>query len=173
MTIQTVLNNTKIEGFSLADKALIEDALTELYNKSSATTTHIAQTMMDKITQQQKLSIYYSPGAFGVYVLGSFIISADLTLLHGATYITPNGKAVAITLVATLAHEMEHAINSLGEIPNYPNFSGDFAGQTVTQTNKIYQEIGIEQRLSYNGGGLSSDIIAGMNYTNGLESLFS
>ena len=164
MTIQDVFNNTTIVGFTDEDEILIRRAITDLYNISAASTTKIAMAMLDQVTAQKPLYINYFPKHFEVNRI-TLKLNIDPTELKGNTFITPNGKAVAITLVAALAHELVHSINGLDDNTFYPNLAGD----TVIRTNLIHDELGIPHRLSYGGFGLLPDVISGLELTNGVS----
>ena len=155
MTIQGVLNKTIFTGFSSADEAIIRQSMTNLYNRSAT-----ARAMLDKITLSQ-LVINFVPGKLEAW--GFFELAIDLSEISRRSYITPNGKGVTMTLDAVLAHELVHAIEGLVDNPQAPNFAGD----TVIFANKIYNEMGIPQRLSYLGAGYYYTVSNGKEYTNG------
>jgi Ca2+-binding RTX toxin-like protein len=162
MTIQDVIANTNFDpAFSSSDLGAIGAALADLYSGSQ-----LIRDMLDQVTATKKLTINFKSGKFEATAVNSFTLNIDLNALNWS-YITPNGKAVAATLVNTLAHELVHAIGGFGEgNQTYPN---NFAGDTVTQTNLIYTKLGIEHRLTYLGAGDSPDIIAGKDYTFGAQ----
>lgn len=158
--IADILARTNINGFTNADKTIIENVLKDSYAGSAK-----VRTMLDKVVSQNKtLVIDYKAGAFQAFV-SAFKLEIDLAFLTNAAYINPKGKAIKDTPTSAILHELVHAIEGLRDTPRDLNTNDD--GPTVRFVNPLYVELGIAQQLSYEGYSSNGDFTVGKQYTGG------
>ncbi len=181
MTIQNIINNSIIfedgpssnEAWDNTDVALVKAALTTLYDNSPT-----ARALLDQLMPTDvKLNIWYNPGKFEadrgfvvddtdpLNIFNAYNIYIDPSYLDNFYYITATGAAVEMNLAldAALGHELIHAIGDMSDTIISP----DFAGDTVTEANKIHAELGIPARLTYLGSEFIPNVPSNLQFTDG------
>jgi hypothetical protein len=151
--------------FSDTEVQQIKDALQTLYTGSK-----IARDLLNRFfADPSKRFLFFNNEGFGTKAgrgIDRGEISIDLSAVSTNLYITPTGRAVRDSILSTLAHEMIHTLEDLTDDLSPSNYAGD----TVTKTNPIYQELGIPLQLSYTGQGtLNVDLKEGYQYTGGQQ----
>lgn len=153
-------------AFSAADRAVIIGAIQTAYNGSPT-----ARVMFDDwIATGKSISINYAPNAANA-TLNSGNMRIDLSYISTLDMITNTGRAVEVTPLEVIIHELVHALTGRDDAPgkNAPAIGVlDYRGETVTFTNIIERELGIPERNSYRGVAETGTILTrGFEYTNG------
>lgn len=142
MTFQNVLNNTTFEGYTAAEESKIVSALQKIYS------TAYGAAMLDAwVNSGQTISFFYVQGAAAAQ-LNTGNVFLDTNFSDDKTYIAESGVAVQERLEGTIAHELVHAVKGLRD-----NWLEDdsFSGDTVTDANIIFAQMGLAEQLSYPG----------------------
>ena len=85
-------------------------------------------------------------------------------------YIDNDGTVVKSTLVGALAHELVHALTPRNDTNAYNDIgiNIDYKGETVTEANKIYKELGLPQQNAYIAQDhIGNTLTLGFQYTKG------
>ncbi len=98
---------------------------------------------------------------------GEILYDEDFDTANGNfTYLNNDGVAVDEKDVGTIAHELVHALT--GKTDNW-NGQADYSGDTVTETNKIFKELGLDEQLSYPGASSQGNLVPGQDYSDGRD----
>lgn len=126
----------------------------------------IAKKMFDDwiATAGNTIKIDFLAGNFQAYAnMGRLEI--DLAYLTNANYINNTGKAVQDTAVTAIVHELVHALTGRLDDGNYTT---NYKGATVTFSNTIYKELGLDEQNSYIAYDSTGNILTrNFQYTNG------
>ncbi|MDT8760529.1 hypothetical protein MZO42_17650 [Sphingomonas psychrotolerans] len=94
--------------------------------------------------------LYVQKGANFDDFSGGRFLNISLPYVENATYINPQGVAVKATLQSSLLHELGHLLGDWKDFPQ--NDQNDIlTSENVARVNDIYRELGIEERLLYQG----------------------
>ncbi|WP_350335316.1 calcium-binding protein [Coralliovum pocilloporae] len=160
MNFATVLSRTTFEGYTNpADIATIKAAMQDIYE------TPTGKAMIDRFLSfpSNTISFEYEANQAAAF-LNTGIVLYDVNFSRNFIYINKEGVAVQETVAGTIAHEFVHALDGLLD-----NWQGQFdhSGDTVTQANLIYKELGIDEQLSYVGGAFPNTLTVGRDYAMG------
>ncbi|SIO45953.1 von Willebrand factor type A domain-containing protein [Rhodovulum sp. ES.010] len=162
MSLADVLSATTITGFSAAEKATIEAAITSTYNNSAT-----ARTMYENwVSGGNTISVSHVAGVFQAYP-GTGRVEIDIPFISNLYYIDDNGNSVKYPFELALVHEFVHALEGL--LDNYDAPDGDYRGDTVIFTNDIHDEMGYANRNSYISANFDTVIKPSFAYTGGVE----
>jgi hypothetical protein len=158
MAFNTVAAKTTFTGFNTAQKAQLLRTLETAYNGSVT-----ARTMFDNwLNAGRTISISNVPGVFQAYA-GTGKVAIDLGYLKDLSYISDTGVPVLHSLLGALVHELGHALTNKRDSISLTDYQGD----NVRFVNKIWQELGLSQEISYIAQARSDIHRAGYQYTNG------
>lgn len=157
MTFQNIVDNTIFTGYSSADEDKIINALQKIYN------TVYGALMLDAwVNAGQTIRFIYEQNQAAASP-NNGIVWLDANFSDDKTYIAENGVAVQEKLEGTIAHELVHALK--GYTDNWAD-DDSFAGQTVTDANIIFAQMGLPEQLSYPGfSSYDQPIELGKDYT--------
>jgi Ca2+-binding RTX toxin-like protein len=177
ITLDNVFYMINFNSYSTAHQALLESAITTLYNGSAT-----AKTMLESlVTENRNLSFDYIMGNIGqtAYNDGgdpTIRIDPDWYEAPDVMYIDDKGEVTGISLTRSIAHELTHAISGLKD-PIVADFlSGGYStpaqlrGDTVDKENTIMLELGdTNNRASYYSARLfhKPDTVPTFQYSNG------
>ena len=170
MSFVDVMEKVEFIGFTgdqSGNPTVIEAALSTLYNLSYYENSELKtpwKDMLDSLVlENETLVINYEEGSFFSGV-GQYAMYLDLAHFSTLCYINTQGKAIAYSFTAGLAHELGHAI---GGMLDDPLDDENLAGENVIFTNPTHIALSVDERLSYDGLGYNIDVINGTDYTNG------
>lgn len=146
------------DAFSGSDGNAILAVIKEAYGTSS-----IARKMFDAwVTDKGRdISFIYNDGDFSAW---NGKVWLDMRELDNASYIDKRGNAVQDFPFTAIIHELGHALTARLDnwTPTEP------AGENQIFANKIYQQAGYTEQLSYMAYDASGDVIQrGVDYTDG------
>lgn len=96
---------------------------------------------------------------------GEVFYDEDFDTANGNfTYLNEDGVAIDEKDVGTVAHELVHALS--GKTDNWTR-QADYSGDTVTEANKIFDELGLDEQLSYPGASSQGNLVVGTDYSDG------
>jgi len=159
MTFAAVLSRTTFNGYSPTDLQKMQDALEAVYN------TQRGKAMIDGYLGTPGKTIvfnYEQDKAQANRLIDEVFIDPD----YVSYYINYDGVVVQEALSGIVAHELIHVIFDYID-DNWVNYT-DYSGQTVTEANIIYEQLGLEKRISYPGASKTGDpLVLGKDYALG------
>jgi len=98
---------------------------------------------------------------------GKVVYDEDFDTANGNfAYLDENGIAIDEKDVGTVAHELVHALTGKDDAWAGQN---DYSGDTVTEANKIFKELGLTEQLSYPGASRQGNLVVGTDYSDGRD----
>jgi len=162
MSFDDVLERTTFEGFTIADRAMIQYAFQKIYE------TTVGKNMIDFYLNVMSSDIaftYERDKAEAAQSNGEVFI--DPEFIRKLVYINKSGVSVQSSLEHVIAHELVHALTGKTD-DDYESYS-DYSGETVIEANKMYKELGIDEQLSYPGlASGTASFVADKDYAQGL-----
>jgi hypothetical protein len=137
MTIETVLQNTSIVGYSATQTTFLETALRTMYSGSAT-----GRAMLDKVTAANPLEIKFVAGNALAY-RGAGKVELDFAAVEGLAYFDETGKGVQVTVDHVLRHELVHALENLADTPRGTTSTADAKGPTVAFEAAINTELSL------------------------------
>jgi Ca2+-binding RTX toxin-like protein len=174
MTLANVQSQLVFNGFNAQEEGFIRSLIARLYSGSGTNNgSQTARTVLDKTFQlNRQLTIdKVSDQAVAANPTGGagafpnlFKIFLNPTYIQSLAYITSTGKSIQYDPALVVIHEIVHAIEGLTD---RRNTSDNSAGDTQTFTNQVHRELGIPERISYEGAGFASFLTPGRDFTGG------
>lgn len=121
-------------------------------------------------TTSRIYKIYINKSSNPTAFSGERFLDLNLNYVENSTYINENGVAVFATLPANILHEFGHLLKDFEDSTTGSNYNNSnfLRSENVTEVNKVYQQLGIEQRLLYAGFDASGEVaVEGRDFVNG------